>query len=503
MVYKKRITCRWKIEKKYGKLIVMREGAKPMPEQKEMTMPELNKMTVEELRALIVTLYETIAELKIENETLRASLNKNSQNSSKPPSTDGFNKIPNNREKTGNKPGGVLGHEGHRIELPENYQELIAKGEAVYELADHTGGSKDYVSKWVIDIRVMPVFIEHRFNCGEVPVEYKNDVTYGEEIKALSISLTDDGMVSAERLADFFSSVTNGVVHPTKATLLGFQNELACLLVDEVEAIKTDIRNALIMNVDESPMRCTQTVVREDGAADVYKEAQGKTFNVCTRTYSTPDSTLYTVNPQKDLKGVERDGVLPNYHNTLGHDHDIKFYNYGGRHFECNTHPCRELNGIAEFGIEWAGRMRGFLLGANDYKNNDLDQGIHTCDPVVLDRFEDDYLKLLVEGFSVCDGLNEESYGHKKLTPLVKRLWEYGDEHMLFLHDYAVPFTNNLAERDLRAEKTKQKVSGCFRSWHGIESFVTIRSFISTVKKRGMNLVCSLRAVFKGEGVLV
>ena len=465
-------------------------------------MPELNKMTVDELRALIVKLYEKIAELEREIETLRASLNKNSKNSSKPPSTDGFDRVPNNRERTGNKPGGVIGHEGHKIQLPENYQELIAKGDAEYKLEDHTNGSNDYVSKWVIDVRVTPVFIEHRFHPGEVPAEYKNDVTYGEEIKALSISLTEDGMVSAERLAEFFSSVTNGVVHPSKAALLGFENELAGRLGGEIDAIKLDIHEAPVMNVDESPMKSTQTVVREEGAADVLKNAQGKTFNVCTRTYSTPNSTLYTVNPQKDLKGVERDGVLPNYSGILGHDHDIKYYNFGGKHFECNVHPCRELKGIAELGIEWAARMRDFLLGANEYKNNDLAHGIHTCDPVALDRFEDDYLNLLVEGFTVCDGLNKESCGYKKLMPLVRRLWEYGDEHMLFLHDYDVPFTNNLAERDLRAEKTKQKVSGCFRSWHGIESFVTIRSFISTVKKRGMNLVCSLRTVFKGESVL-
>ena len=408
-------------------------------------MPELNNMTLDELRALIVNLYEKIAELEREIETLRASLNKNSRNSSKPPSTDGFNRVPNNREKTGNKPGGVLGHKGHMSQLPEDYQELIAKGIAEYKLEDHTNGSKDFVSKWVIDIRVTPVFIEHRFNCGEVPPQYKNDVTYGEEIKALSISLTDDGMVSAERLADFFSSVTNGVVHPSKAALLGFQNELGGLLGGEISAIAADIHNTPIMSVDESPMKSTQTVVREDGVADIYIEAQGKTFNVCTRTYSTPDSTLYTVNPRKDLKGVERDGILQDYSGILGHDHDKKYYNFGGKHFECNVHPCRELKGIAELGIEWASRMRDFFLDANEYKNNDLARGIHVCDPVVLDRFEDDYLNLLVEGFSVCGGFDKESCGYKKLMPLVTRLWEYGDEHMLFLHDYAVPFSNNLA----------------------------------------------------------
>jgi len=465
-------------------------------------MPDLEEMTVMEIRAYIMTLQEKIAELERTIEAMRASLNKNSKNSSKPPSTDGLRKIPNNREKTGKKPGGVEWHEGHHIQMPEGYQELIAKGLAIYELEDHTNGSEEYVSKWVIDIKVMPVFIEHRFKEGEVPKKYYNNITYGEEIKALTIGLTDDGMVSSEKLSEFFSSITDGVVHPTKAALLGFQTELAERLAPEIDEIKEDLHEAPIMCVDESPMKTTQTVVHKEGVEDVYKEAQGKTFKVCTRTYSTPESTLYTVNPQKDLKGVERDGILPEYTGTLGHDHDIKLYNFGDRHFECNVHPCRELKGLAEQGIEWAGKMRDFLLNANEYKNNDISKGIEACDPVILVQFEDRYIELLLEGWSEYDQLDEKSYGAKKLKPMLHRLSDYSNEHLLFLHDYNVPFSNNLAERDLRAEKTKEKVSGCFRSWQGIEGFMTIRSFISTVKKRGLNLIGSLRAVFKGERVL-
>ena len=81
----------------------------------EITKPELNEMTVNDLHALIESLYERIAALERENEALKASIKKNSKNSSKPPSTDGFKRVPNSREKTGNKPGGVEGHEGHRL----------------------------------------------------------------------------------------------------------------------------------------------------------------------------------------------------------------------------------------------------------------------------------------------------------------------------------------------------------------------------------------------------
>jgi len=466
-------------------------------------MPELSKMTEEELKALIVVLYEKIAALERENEILKAALNKNSKNSSTPPSKDGFKRTPNLRERTGNKPGGVEGHESHLIQMPDGYQELIDKGLAVYELIDHTDGRADYVSKWVIDIKVTPVFIEHRFIRGEVPAQYNNDVTYGEEVKELSVDLTDDGMVSAERLAEFFASVTDGIVHPSKAALLGFHNELAEALAPEIEVIEKDLGVSAVMHTDDSPMKCTETVIREEGKDDILITARGKTFNVNTRTYATERSVLYTVNPKKDMAGVYHDGILNNYQGIIVHDHDKKFYNFGDDHGECNVHPCRELKGIEERGIPWAGEMRDFLISMNDYKNNDIAKGSDRCEWTVLAEFNDRYHELLLEGRSVCAALDTKSDVYKKLNAMLERLSEYTHEHLLFMFNYAVPFSNNLAERALRAEKTKEKVSGCFRSWQGIEGFMKIRSFIATVRCRGLNVVGSLRSIFKGESVLV
>jgi transposase len=63
---------------------------------------------------------------------------------------------------------------------------------------------------------------------------------------------------------------------------------------------------------------------------------------------------------------------------------------------------------------------------------------------------------------------------------------------MLFVKNYDAPFTNNQAERALRPSKTKQKVSGCFRSWRSLEAFAAIRSYFSTLKKSSRNLFASV-----------
>jgi transposase len=81
---------------------------------------------------------------------------------------------------------------------------------------------------------------------------------------------------------------------------------------------------------------------------------------------------------------------------------------------------------------------------------------------------------------------------------LLLRLKNYRSDVLRFLHDDQVPFTNNLAERDLRMMKCKQKIAGGFRSDNGAKVFARIRGFISTTRKQGLNIFESMQHLMMG-----
>ncbi|MDR2504891.1 MAG: transposase [Oscillospiraceae bacterium] len=108
------------------------------------------------------------------------------------------------------------------------------------------------------------------------------------------------------------------------------------------------------------------------------------------------------------------------------------------------------------------------------------------------EQYELKYDELVRKGGAMLADMPPKSFGYDELMRMTNRLSKYKDNYMLFLRDYTAPFTNNLAERDLRHCKTKQKISGCYRSWQGVLDYCKLRSFLGTAKKRAVNLFDSL-----------
>ncbi len=86
-----------------------------------------------------------------------------------------------------------------------------------------------------------------------------------------------------------------------------------------------------------------------------------------------------------------------------------------------------------------------------------------------------------------------------KARNLLDRFRNHHDGILAFMRDFSVRFDNNLAERDLRMMRLRQKISGTFRSFDALVDFCRIRGYVSTARKNGLNALDALRLVFLGN----
>jgi len=464
----------------------------------EASIPSMIQAAVD---AATKTLLEAIASKDAEIERLKAQINKDSSNSSKPPSSDGYKVVANNREKSGKKPGGQVGHAGHRLDKPKNWKELVDKNLAVEEVVDHTDGSVQYETRSVFDIGEITLrWTEHRYHIGAAELRVQaQPVVYGEHVKALVVMLAANH-VAQERACAFIREITHGAIRLMGGTFNRIVRGFSERLTGELSAIKTDLLNGPVMHTDETPVKTTQwEEPGANGTAATLMTSEGRSVQANIRTYSNARSTLLTVNRHKDMSGVDRDGILGMFHGILVHDHDKKLYNYADEHATCGEHLTRDLKGLADgYGCEWASRFRTFLLEMNQYKKADIAQSQQMpprCGEEQYETFSRQYDTLLAQG-ELAKQAQGNQYAQDELRKMLERLRLYKNCYLLFMKNYIAPFTNNQAERDLRPCKGKLKVSGCFRSWAGLVAFTRIRSFLSTLRKRALPLLPAVRSLF-------
>jgi transposase len=186
------------------------------------------------------------------------------------------------------------------------------------------------------------------------------------------------------------------------------------------------------------------------------------------------------------------------------HDHFLPYRRLDTvDHAFCNAHILRELQSLIEFDKEpWAEAIPDMLREANLAVNKAREASAAALAPDKLAAFVGRYWAAVRLGLAFHRGLpNLETKakpgGRTKQRPghnLLERLKTFKPETLRFLTDFDVPVTNNLAEQDLRMMKVKMKISGSFRTLDGAQIFARLRSVVSTVEKRGCNILQTLAA---------
>jgi transposase len=201
----------------------------------------------------------------------------------------------------------------------------------------------------------------------------------------------------------------------------------------------------------------------------------------------------------------EQFGIPTFFFGILVHDHFMSYYQFENvSHVECNGHILRLLKSLIEiFKHDWLKEMSELLQAACHRKNELVANGITHMPDEEISWFEAEYDRILELGRKEYQKdtngeKSKESY-HADERKLLKRLQEYKEEHLRFLKDFRAPFTNNMAERDIRKLKNKAKVSGCFRSAEGAQIYARIVSVITTLKKQNINVYNGLQEIYAGR----
>jgi len=475
-------------------------------------LPDLKHLMHEEKDALILLLWKQnqllqkqVYELKLKIKELENRLSKNSQNSSKPPSTDGFNK-PNSkslRPRGKNKQGGQKGHTGITLKQTATPDFIIE------HRASHCGGcgkSLDHApvtgceKRQVFDIPVLKIQVtEHRsykktccfchtVSGGIFSVEAYQVVQYGPRIKTLMVYMSQFQLLPYGRLKEFFKDVFNQSV--STGTLVNTNRE-AFERLDSVEAkIKAKLAEAPILHVDETGCRVDK-----------------KTYWL--HVASTRYLTYYGIHEKRGSKAAEAIGLLPAFKGTLVHDHLKSYFNYGKSHALCNAHHLRELIFVQErYDCAWAIEMKKHLLHTKHRVETYYQETGKRLSDQALKRRRSRYMNILANGKKECPRQYGEGQkrGRAKQTEaynLLERLRQFNMATLAFMYNPAIPFDNNQAERDIRMTKVKQKVGGCFRSQVGAQEFCRIRGFISTMRKNSVDILAAIFDVFINKPVFL
>jgi len=469
---------------------------------------EIKKLSDTEKDTLILEQYKMLHEQSVllarlakEIEDLKSKLAKNSRNSSKPPSSDGYDKPqPKSlRKKSGRSSGGQPGHKGNTLKQVA-HPDIIK--EHTINRCVHCGANlskqtpTDYEARQVFDLpQVELVVTEHRAHIkqcpcctegakAEFPIGVTQAVQYGSRLQATATYLNQYQLLPYKRLQELFHDLyqvklsqgtLNNILHRSYYQLESFEREA-----------KEILGQSDVVHFDESGIR-------------VEKDRHWR------HVASTEQISCYHIDPKRGQTAMDEMGVLPDYQGYAVHDHWGSYYRYDCQHVLCNAHHLRELTFAEEqHQQQWAAKLKSCLLDAKEEVDNAIKAGYSSLESSRVTYFDRRYSRVLRTGLAEVpvlvrdDSKTRGKVKQHKVKNLHDRLTNHKKEVLGFMCDFALPFDNNLAERDVRMVKVKQKISGCFRSKQGARMFSRIRSYISTVRKQGYNVYDALNDAFEG-----
>jgi transposase len=351
-----------------------------------------------------------------------------------------------------------------------------------------------YEARQVFDIKISRVVTEYRAEVVEdakgnrivasFPEGVTKAVQYGPDLKAHAVYMSQYQLIPYKRIQEYFEGQIG--IPLSEGSVYNFNREAYESLEPFEVRAREELAKSEVMHVDE-------TSINKNGDRYWLHSASNSLW-----TYFFPHE-------RRGTEAINSIGILPEFKGILCHDHLKSYYTYSNcTHALCNAHHLRELDGVWEDDNkqEWAKEMKALLKEINR-ATSDAGGMLGTDES---EKYRQRYRKILQNAEAESPPPDETNRKGKrgrvkrtKARNLLERLRTYEGDVLRFMDNKNVPFTNNLAENDIRMTKVQQKISGCFRSLEGAKIFCRIRSYLSTCRKQGVNLSRALQMLFRGE----
>jgi transposase len=467
---------------------------KPLIESLIKTVKELTGR-VEKLESENNTLREENNLFKAEIVELKAQINTNSHNSNKPPSSDGYKKKPAIPRKRNGKQGGQQGHQGRTLRQVKYADKVVKHKPGPCDCGHEFSDAELSVAetRQVFDLPQPRLEVTaHELLKGKCPVCGKwhkgvapkgvnAPVQYGHGVKTLTTLLNVDYRIPFKKIQVLFSDLFGYAIN--ESTVYSATKQCHKQLKEPMEAIKTKIIESITAHADETGIRV------------------GDMLN-WLHVASTELYTYLFVHEKRGRAALESgQSILDKLTGWLVHDCWGSYFNFNELHHAlCGAHIHRELEGLIENEqSKWARVFKTYMLYVFE-----------------MPLGERGKRRQQIEArYTLICGMGEKSEPPPRKTPgqkgrykrtkgrnLVERLIKEKDAVLAFAFNPEVPFTNNLAERDVRPVKVKMKVSNCFRTFEGADIYARIASFVSTTRKHDRNVFSELYNTFDGYNFL-
>ena len=449
---------------------------------------QLAKGGLKALIRLILSLEGQVRQLRRRVQQLEERLALNSRNSSKPPSSDGLAKpAPKSlRQKTGRRPGGQPGHPGRTLQpvaRPDHVRihhlDRCPCGQCGGRClrAEPVLGQE---KRQVFELPQKPLEVtEHQAEIKRCPVsgalvtaafppQVTAPVQYGPRFRAQMVYLNAQHFIPYARLSQLCQDLYGQPIG--EATLVAANGRAYANLAPFEHALWELLPQAPANHCDESGLRVA-------GALH------------WLHVVGNARLTFYGVHRKRGREAMDYFDILPRCKNFLIHDHLKAYFTYEDcLHALCNEHHLRELKFLYEEQHQlWADELSRFLL---DLKARRQTRGV--LGQRAFKKMSAAYHAILQKGRRQHPRRAGPA-AQSKAANLLDRLEDFELCVLAFTLFEEVPFTNNGAEQDIRMQKVQQKISGCFRTLHGARVFARLRSYISTCRKQGRNILDELQ----------